>query len=160
MSRTNYTIRKAVINDLDDIIQLCGEHAEYEKAEYNPINKKEKLGKHLFKENPSAYCLVVEVGNKLMGFATFSFEFSTWNAAFYLHMDCLFLRPSLRGLSIGAELVKTIKDFAIKYDCSLIQWQTPVFNERAINFYNKLGVNSKDKLRFYLDVELKTDKAI
>ena len=67
--------------------------------------------------------------DKLLGFATSRPEFSTWDAAYYLHLDCLYLRRG-RGR---------------------IQWQTPIFNTNAIALYRRLGATEKNKALFYLD---------
>ncbi len=34
--------------------------------------------------------------------------------------------------------------------CEGIQWQTPIFNTRAMKFYERLGATANDKRRFYL----------
>lgn len=96
------------------------------------------------------FCLIAESENQIAGYATYMFEFSTWDADFYVHMDCLFIRDFARGFGIGEALVKEIGEETKKNNCSLIQWQTPTFNERAIKFYYRIGATSKEKLRMYL----------
>lgn len=148
-----YKIRPCKQNDLDQLIDLCADHADFEKAFYSKEGKKVKLENSMFKEHPEIYCLVVEQANQLIGYATYSFEFSTWDADFYTHMDCLYLKPEARNYGIGEQLIKEISKSSIQKNISLIQWQTPAFNERAIKFYNRIGASSKEKLRFYLDEE-------
>ena len=36
IGKTRYHIRPATPNDLDEIVRLCAEHAEFERAEYAP----------------------------------------------------------------------------------------------------------------------------
>lgn len=79
-------------------------------------------------------------------------QFSTWDAAFYVYMDCLYLLDEWRGFGMGESLIEKIKEESKKLDCSLIQWQTPNFNTRAIKFYNRIGAYSKTKERFFLNV--------
>ena len=141
--------------DLDDLVLLCELHAIYEKANYNAINKSKKLGEYLFSNTPSLYCLVVEKENKIVGYATYMKQFSTWDASFYIYMDCLFLTEETRGFGLGEKLVHRIMEEGHKNKCSLIQWQTPNFNERAIKFYNRLGATSKSKERFFLEIKPK-----
>jgi hypothetical protein len=43
-----------------------------------------------------------------------------------------------------------LRDIAREKNCVNIQWQTPVFNKRAIKFYNRIGATGKDKVRFTL----------
>ncbi|MBP8033618.1 MAG: GNAT family N-acetyltransferase [Bacteroidia bacterium] len=147
----NYTIRNATPADLPEIIKLCAEHAAYEKAEYSGLGKAENLNAIFFLEMPKAFCLIVENESGILGYATYSFEFSTWDAEFYTHMDCLYLRDNYRGFGIGEALIKEIAKAAKANGCTVLQWQTPVFNERAIKFYYKVGATSKEKLRLYLN---------
>jgi GNAT superfamily N-acetyltransferase len=149
----NYTIRKAIPADIAEIINLCGEHAEYEKAEYSSEGKAEKLSAFLFAENPRVHCLIAENENGIVGYATYMLEFSTWDADFYVHMDCLYLRDFARGFGIGEALIEEIARYANANECNQIQWQTPVFNERAIKFYYRIGATSKQKLRLYVNEE-------
>jgi GNAT superfamily N-acetyltransferase len=146
----NYTIRKATFTDVNEIVKLCAEHAEYEKANYSPDGKAEQLAHYLFSENPRLFCLIAENQTEIVGYATYMYEFSTWDACLYTHMDCLFLRDFARGFGIGEALIEQIKLTSKEHNCSMIQWQTPQFNERAIKFYYRIGATSKEKLRMYL----------
>jgi GNAT superfamily N-acetyltransferase len=84
----------------------------------------------------------------LVGYATATQEFSTWDAACFLHMDCLYLREEARGLGLARQLVMEIASLAYRLGCVNVQWQTPVWNERAIRFYQRLGGEGKEKVRF------------
>ncbi len=141
-------IRFAKENDLKQIIVLCGKHALFEKTEYNPKNKAELLAKHLFNSSNTIKCLVVELNNDILGYATFIKQFSTWDANFYIYLDCLYLEENIRSQGVGRQLMNQIKTYAQSQNCDSIQWQTPDFNKRAINFYNKIGGVSKAKERF------------
>ncbi|HMZ06131.1 MAG TPA: GNAT family N-acetyltransferase [Anaerolineales bacterium] len=149
----SYLIRQAEPKDLPEIIQLCAEHAAFEQADYSPSGKADKLSAHLFNNPPACFCLVVEMDGALAGYATYSKEFSTWDADFYIHMDCLFLRPHARSMGIGEQLIKQIAQSAQALNCRLIQWQTPKFNARAVKFYKRIGATEKEKLRFFLTVD-------
>ena len=77
-------------------------------------------------------------------------QFSTWDAAFYMYLDCLFLGENIRGNGIGKKLIERIKVEAKKNNCNTIQWQTPQSNVQAIRFYRSIGAVSKSKKRFFL----------
>jgi ribosomal protein S18 acetylase RimI-like enzyme len=147
----NYIIRKAIPADIPEIIQLCAEHSEYERADYSSAGKTEKLASFLFSDKPSFFCLIAERNSKILGYATYMFEFSTWDAAYY--MDCLYLRPEYRSAGIGQALVEEIEKHSKQEGLEMVQWHTPSFNERAIKFYHRIGATSKEKVRFYLTVK-------
>ncbi len=145
-------IRFAKQKDIDQLIYLFKEHACFEKNEFKLENKKEKLKELLSSTSPVFYCLVVESNSKLIGYASYMKQFSTWDTSFYLYLDCLFLNKDSRGLGIGKKLMKRIKKESLLLGCNLIQWQTPFFNKNAIEFYNKIGAISKNKKRFFLAI--------
>ena len=145
-------IRFAKETDVNQIIVLCEAHAIFEKSDYNPNHKAELLSDELFRNSNGLQCLVVEQNNILIGYATFMKQFSTWDANYYIYLDCLFLSENARGNGIGFQMMCKIKEYAISQKCKLIQWQTPAFNENAILFYNKIGAKSNTKERFFWTV--------
>ena len=151
--KNNPLIRFVKPSDLNELTLLCQAHAKYEQAPFSTQNKKESLEKHLFSQFPTLYCLVVELDSKLIGYATYMKQFSTWDAKFYLYMDCLFLNEESRGLGLGEVLMNRIKEEAVKLDCNLIQWQTPTFNLGAIKFYRRIGAEGKTKERFFWKID-------
>jgi GNAT superfamily N-acetyltransferase len=146
-----YRIRTCEEKDLTGLLELCGKHAAYEEAAYNPEGKDELLSAALFSTLPKLFCHVVETKGQLAGYFTYTFDFSTWDACEFLYLDCLYLEPEIRGYGIGEEIIRTLQDVARKRNCVNLQWQTPVFNQRAIKFYKRIGARGKKKCRFTLE---------
>ncbi|RYU95270.1 GNAT family N-acetyltransferase [Emticicia agri] len=147
-----YQIRVIQAQDLSALVELCRKHAEFEQASFNPINKEKLLAKALFTENPKLFCWVVEKNQQLAGYASYTFDYSTWDAGMFLYLDCLYLEPECRGLGIGEEIMQKLKAIAQQNNCVNIQWQTPDFNLRAIKFYERMGGVRKNKMRFLWDI--------
>ena len=143
-----YSIRTCTRADLPRVIELCERHALYEQAPYSVENKLENLGTALFSEHPSLHCWIVEAGETVIGYATYTFDYSTWDAARFLYLDCLYLDEGYRGFGIGEEVMTRLTAVARENRCVNIQWQTPTCNERAITFYNRIGGVGKEKVRF------------
>jgi GNAT superfamily N-acetyltransferase len=141
-------IRPATARDVDAIIALCAEHAAYERAAVTVCSQPALLRDALFAVPPRLWCLVVETRGTLVGYATYTREFSTWQATDYLHVDCLYLQPSVRGAGIGAGMMDRIAVHAHILGCDEIQWQTPVWNVRAMRFYDRLGALRTEKCRY------------
>lgn len=137
-----------------ELIKLCTEHAEFEQASYSPVGKENDLAKYIFADQPPVFCLVAEnTTGELVGYAAITREFSTWDADYYLHLDCLYLRPQFRNQGIGELMMKEIAAHAVRFGCKQVQWHTPAFNERAVKFYRRIGATEKQKCRFYLNEE-------
>ena len=144
-----YLLRTASPSDIEALIELCAEHAAYEGTRYDPRDKCIRLADALFTASPRLYAWVVEQQSHLVGYATATQEFSTWDAASFLHMDCLYLREEVLGMGLGRLLLREIVRLALQLDCVNIQWQTPLWNEHAISFYQHLGAEGKQKVRFF-----------
>lgn len=140
-----YAIRKVRKAELPRLVEMCESHARYEGAEYYPIGKRQCIEKLLFTPSPKLFCHVIETHEKLIGYFSFTFDISTWDAKAYLHLDCLYLEPEYRGLKIGDKVFEKLRVIAEENDCVNIQWQTPVFNEKAIKFYNRIGAKGRRK---------------
>ena len=143
-------IRNARKEDINSIVELCKEHAAYEKTPFSSENKTIQLSIGIFSANPKLYCLVVEENNIIVGYTTYTIQYSTWDASEYLYMDCLYLKENFRGQKLGEQLIQKIATQGKKYDCKWMQWHTPVWNEGAIRFYNRIGAFSKSKERVFL----------
>ena len=147
-----YRIRNCEPSDLGKLVILCQKHAEFEQADFSPEGKEEGLEKALFSEKPKLNCLVVATKETIVGYVSFTFDYSTWDAATFMYTDCLFLEEEARNFGIGEVLLEKLKDIAVENNCINIQWQTPQFNTRAIKFYNRIGAKGKDKVRFTLNL--------
>ena len=146
-----YNIRPCEQGDLPVLVSLCESHAAHERASYSPDGKQEALQRAIFAGSPSLYCYVVEFRASIVGYFTFTFDFSTWDAQRFLYLDCLYLNAEYRNLGIGKKVFDLLVDIATQNQCVNIQWQTPLFNERAIKFYNRMGARAKEKMRFSLE---------
>ena len=143
-------IRKIQKQEIKELINLCALHAKYENASYDKTGKEEKLHLALFKEDSNITCFVAIQNEEILAYATAILEFSTWDADYYLHMDCLYIKESHRGKGLGENFMSKIKEHAKELGCNHIEWQTPSNNYKAIKFYEKMGAKNKDKKRFSL----------
>ena len=144
----NINIRKSRVDDSSILAKLFREHALYEGHDLQITDQFELLEKGT---HPAAI-FIVEIDNSVLGYMSLLKQYSTWDMESYLYLDCLFLRPELRGFGVGRKLMSTASDYAIELGLSEIQWQTPVENIEAIGFYRKLGAQDKNKKRFFWDI--------
>lgn len=142
-------VRRLEERDLPELVELCREHAAYERA---PWVEKERIAalKNLFLTSDGTRCWVLEAPEELAGFASASLELATWDAQRYLHLDCLYLREEYRGQGLGQALIESVAQAALEMGAANLQWQTPEWNEGAERFYLRLGAVAQKKLRFTL----------
>lgn len=134
----NYFIRNATKNDMQHVLNLIKELAEFEK-EPNAVEVSVKdLQNDGFNDNPAFKCFVAEVDSKVEGIALIYNRYSTWKGKI-IHLEDLIISKKLRGSGIGTALL----DEVIKYGHSLgvkrINWEVIDWNEPAIAFYESKG---------------------
>lgn len=142
-------IRPAKPDELAPLVSLCAEHAAFEQSSLDTEGLSTRL-QCLFQVPPSLYAWVAVSESALIGYATATIDFSTWRGAHFVHMDCLYVQQLWRGSSIGNQLINAIKAFATAHQLCEIQWQTPLWNQRAAKFYQGLGAEESIKRRFKL----------
>lgn len=142
MTRT-HRLRAAEPNDLDAIVALIGELAEFENLTHLLEVTPDKLRPHLFGhqpgERPVAECVVGEVGGEVVAFALFFTNFSTFLARPGLYLEDLYVRPAQRGTGLGKALLEHLGRLAAERGCGRFEWSVLDWNERAIRFYEGLG---------------------
>jgi GNAT superfamily N-acetyltransferase len=133
------TIRAATAADVDEILALVRELAEYEKAPQEVTATPADLLRDGFGAHPRFHVLLACEGEKVAGFAFYFFAYSTWRAQPTLYLEDLFVRPAYRRLGLGVALMRRLAEEAVKMRCGRFQWQVLDWNEPAVRFYESLG---------------------
>jgi L-amino acid N-acyltransferase YncA len=97
-------IRKLEPADLPRLVNLCTEHAAFEGANYDREGKVEKLEGAIFSGTPHLFVWVAVQQDVLVGYASVTLDYSTWEAATFAHLDCLYLQQQVRSQGIGKRL--------------------------------------------------------
>lgn len=145
-------IREIESADLAPFIDLCAEHAEFERMSYERQGKLAMLQRALACSPPTLYGWVAASQQQLLAYATVTIDFSTWSAAHFMHLDCLYVRAAYRGHGLGSELMKAAIAEARRRGIRELQWQTPEWNVEADRFYRRLGASARTKVRYSLAV--------
>ena len=143
-------VRRALCGDVAALLELCAEHAAFERAFYRAEGKADRLSAALTGDPPRLRAWIATVGEDVVGYATATEEFSTWDAAPFLSMDCLFVRPPHRGGGIGAALLGAVIAAAREGCLAEVRWQTPAWNTDASRFYRRHDAVARDKTSFSL----------
>ena len=130
-----FGIREAQKGDELAIMQLIKALALYEKAPEQVSNTAEELGKHLFEER-ICDALVVEMDERIVGFALYYTNYSTWKGK-CLYLEDFFVLPEFRRDGIGSQLFDAIVQIAHERGVRRMDWQVLEWNEPALNFYRK-----------------------
>ena len=132
-------MRPATPDDLAAIVGLITELAVFEKLEHLVVVTPESLRPHLFGPRPAAEAMVGEVGGQVVAFALFFTNFSTFLGQPGLYLEDLYVQPAHRGTGLGRALLSHLGALAVQRGCGRFEWSVLDWNQRAIDFYEKMG---------------------
>jgi GNAT superfamily N-acetyltransferase len=135
----SHTLRPATPADLNAIVGLIRELAEFEHLEHLVVVTPESLHPHLFGERPVAEAVVGEVQGAVVAFALFFTNFSTFLGQPGLYLEDLSVQPAHRGAGLGKALLAHLGALAVQRGCGRFEWSVLDWNENAIRFYRAMG---------------------
>ena len=136
---SNFTIRQAVMNDVPHIFGLIEALAAYEKLSHQVTGTVGQLQEHLFGSRIFTEAIVVESENKIVGFALFFPNYSTFLTKPGIYLEDLFVLPEYRRRGMGKAMLSYLKELAIARDAGRLEWSVLDWNESAIAFYQSMG---------------------
>lgn len=134
----SFTIRKALKDDMLDVMNLIKELAHFEKEADAVQVTVEDLENDGFGESPLFNCFVAEMDSEIVGMALFYSRYSTWKGP-TIHLEDLIVTESKRGLKIGSALYAKVIEYGYKKGVKRIEWAVLDWNKPAIDFYEKTG---------------------
>ena len=133
-------IRKAIEADIPQLLPLMRELAEFERYADAFAITEEILREQGFRRSPpDFYCLVAEENATLNGILVYYFVAFTYRAKPNLIIKELYVAGSHRSKGVGNLLMKAVAREAERADCGMIKWWVAKWNERGIEFYERLG---------------------
>src|SRR5438132_11642619 len=106
-------IRPATAADTSTICRLIRGLAEYERLPTEGTLDEDRLREHLFGPRPFAEVLLAEEAGRVVGFALFFFNYSTFRACPGLYLEYLFVEPEHRGRGHGNALFAALARLAL-----------------------------------------------
>lgn len=143
------TIRKATIEDTQQILGFVRDLAIYEKAEHEVLATEQHIQDTLFCEDPKVEGLIAEIDGNAVGFAVYFFNYSTWLGKHGIYLEDLYVSPQSRGSGAGKALLKRLAEIAVAKDCGRVEWSVLDWNQPAIDFYLSLGAKPQDEWTVY-----------
>jgi GNAT superfamily N-acetyltransferase len=133
-------IRKAIEDDVPNLLPLMRQLAEFEKYASDFAVTEELLREQGFRRSPPDFhCLIAEEAGELVGFLVYYFIPFTYRAKPNLIIKELYIAESHRGRGVGKRLMKVVAREAEEVDCGMIKWWVAKWNQRGIKFYQRLG---------------------
>ena len=132
-------IRSAKRDDVESMMALILELAIYEKAGDEVALTTLELQRDGFDDSPAFRCIVAERDSSILGLALLYERYSTWKGS-TLYLEDLIVTESARGQGIGKALLYECIAMTKRGGYKRLEWQVLDWNEPAIEFYKKMGV--------------------
>ncbi|WP_153099804.1 GNAT family N-acetyltransferase [Paraburkholderia hayleyella] len=135
------TIRAAVPADVRTILALMAELASFEKLTHLFVATEPDLHEALFGVQPAAEVRVAVTEGRIVGYALFFHNYSTFIGRRGLYLEDLYVQPAHRGNGLGAQLLRHLAALAIERQCARFEWTVLDWNTSAIRFYEAMGAS-------------------
>lgn len=142
-------IRPANPPDVPIIARLIRDLAEYERLAHAVDFDEAELHQHLFGPRPYCEVLLAEGGGRVVGFALFFHNYSTFRGKPGIYLEDLFVEPDARGRGHGKALLRALAKLAVERGCARVEWAVLNWNEPSINFYKAIGAVPMDEWTTY-----------
>ncbi|HYS65712.1 MAG TPA: GNAT family N-acetyltransferase [Paraburkholderia sp.] len=133
------TIRSATPADTGAIFALAYELAEFESLTHIFAATEDGLRDALFGARPSIEALVAENEGRIVGYALFFHNYSSFVGKRGLYLEDVYVQPSQRGSGLGSALLQRLAALAVERQCGRFEWTVLDWNQPAISFYEKMG---------------------
>ncbi len=142
-------IRPIRESDIDAVVGLVHELAEYEKAPQECNLGSEQLRAALFCEAPALFGHVAEVAGVVIGCALWFMNFSTWRGVHGIYLEDLYVQPGHRGSGLGKALLAELAAECTRRGYQRLEWWVLNWNTPAIDFYRSIGAVPMDEWTVY-----------
>lgn len=134
-------------DDVDAVVGMVYDLAEYEKARSSCHLTAEQLHAALFGPHPALFGLVARStpDAPVDGFALYFLNYSTWEGVHGIYLEDLYVRPTSRGSGLGKALLTELARIAVDRGYARVEWWVLDWNTPSIDFYQALGAEPMDE---------------
>jgi GNAT superfamily N-acetyltransferase len=133
------SLRPAVPNDAELIVQYIRELAEFEREPEKAVVTQADILRYAFSDQPLVKATMAAWDGEPAGFALWFLNFSTWEGKPGIYLEDLFVRPTFRSRGIGKALLKHLATIAVEEGWTRFVWQVLDWNTPALEFYEAHG---------------------
>jgi GNAT superfamily N-acetyltransferase len=142
-------IRAARADDVPEIDRLMRDLASYEKSLPNVTATADDLRRSLFGDRPAVFAHVATAGDRVVGFALWFLNYSTWVGRHGIYLEDLYVEPGMRGRGHGKALLAELARICADRGYGRLEWSVLDWNTPSIEFYQAIGAEAMDEWTVY-----------
>jgi GNAT superfamily N-acetyltransferase len=144
-----FKIRAAQIEDAGLILAFIKGIADFEKMSDEVEATEASIVKYLFSEQAFVHCLLAYENQTPVGFALYFYNYSSFVSKPGLYLEDLYIMPAFRHQGYGKELMRQLIQIASENGCGRMEWNVLKWNQKAIDWYEKLGAKAMSEWTTY-----------
>ena len=142
-------VRAARVEDVPAIYRLIRALAEYERSLPSVTGTEDDLRRALFGPQPAVFAHVATRDGRVVGFALWFLNYSTWTGRHGIYLEDLFVDESVRGHGYGKALLTELARVCVDRGYQRLEWVVLDWNAPSIGFYRTLGAQPMDEWDIY-----------
>lgn len=123
--------------ELDILLEMIREFAQYEKMENSLQCSKEKLETSLF-DNQFARAFLLKEDENIIGYMIYFYTFSSFWGSGGIYLEDIYIRKNFRKKGYGRAVFKFLGQICKKENLKRLDWVCLNDNVLGINFYESL----------------------
>lgn len=138
------TIRQLLPADIEQVLGLLREFAEFEKLSEYCTATPERFYAALFGEASIVSGLVAADAGTIVAYALFYPNFASFRGERGLYLEDIYITPTHQRTGLGRKLLAELARTCLERGYERIDFQVLDWNTNAIDFYRSLGAVSND----------------
>jgi GNAT superfamily N-acetyltransferase len=136
-------------SDVAAVVRMVHDLAAYEKSSDECLMTVEQLRKALFGAAPALFGHVAEADGRVVGFALWFLNFSTWTGTHGVYGEDMYVEPEYRGQGVGRALFEAMARVCVERGYRRLEFWTLDWNTNTIAFTTSLGAKPMSEWTVY-----------
>lgn len=141
--------RPARESDVEIIVRMVHDLAEYEQSADQCRLTVEQLRAAMFGETPALFGHIAQVDEEVVGFVLWFRNFSTWTGTHGVYGEDMYVLPDYRRYGVGRALFQEMARECVQKGYSRLEFSTLDWNTGTISFTASLGAKPLSEWTMY-----------
>lgn len=144
-----FTIKPAQEKDVPLLLEFIRELAEFEKRAHEVVATEALLRENFFGKLKCAEAVIGSLNEQPVATGIYFYTYSTFLGRPSLYVEDVYVRPEFRSKGFGKALFVYFAKVAVERGCGRMEWSVLDWNQKAIDFYDRLGAHKIDEWKKY-----------
>jgi GNAT superfamily N-acetyltransferase len=142
-------IEAAVEKDIPLLLAFVRELAEFEKRAHEVVATEALLRENFFGPKKCADGVIGYLNDTPVATGIYFYTFSTFLGRPSLYVEDVYVRPEFRSRGFGKQIFIHLAQVAAERGCGRMEWSVLDWNQKAIDFYERLGAQPINEWKKY-----------